>query len=109
MFVKSIKCVCNVQFSIFDFFDFIESVPTQEKRKGNETKVGYQKICINEDWWKWNHNTTQTRKNGSNLVVKKLRISTKARNGILEIGDSLIKYRFSSRDKIISILYGYDI
>lgn len=42
-----------------------------EKGKGNTTKVGYQKICINDIWWKWNAKTDKLEKMGNHAGVSK--------------------------------------
>ncbi|XP_072400326.1 uncharacterized protein [Diabrotica undecimpunctata] len=40
----------------------LRDMAREEIGKGNETKVGYQKICINDEWWKWNHSTEKLEK-----------------------------------------------
>lgn len=30
--------------------------PEEERKKGNRTTIGYQKITINENEWKWDNN-----------------------------------------------------
>ena len=44
----------------------IKKIARNEREKGNSTKTGYQKLCINGQWWTWDKQNEKLVKKAKN-------------------------------------------